>query len=217
MFPFARLHCPDYFLLYLHLDQRVDQEVNHGWTVHHSLLGHYHCHGVGHYHCHFHCRGFGHCHGVGHCLARATTTVWGLGHCQPRPSPRPLPQPLTRPLTRPLPRPLTRPLTRPFPRPLTWMSHTSRCLEPPISGMRLQDTHEYNAYLFILIPISAGLVVAYDFNHIGIQNQHCCPIILSVASTLDTNPVRSISSIQQPDNPPSRYTTLLNGSTEGME
>ena len=98
MFPFAHLHCPNYFLLHLHLDQRVDQEVNHGWTVHHSLLGHYHCHGVGHYHCHFHCRGFGHCHGVchchgvGHCLARATTTVWGLGHCQPRPSPRPLHQ-----------------------------------------------------------------------------------------------------------------------------
>ena len=81
----------------------------------------------------------------------------------------------------------------------------------------VQDTYEYKAYLFILIPISTGLVVAYDFNHTGIQIQHSCPIILSVASTLDTNPVRSISSIQQPDNPPSRYTTLLNGSTEGME
>ena len=39
------------------------------------------------------------------------------------------------------------------------------------------------AYLFILIPISTRLVVAYDFNHNGIQIEHCCPIILYLQFT----------------------------------
>ena len=36
MFPLARLHGPNHFLLRLHVDyqsQSVDREVNHNWTV----------------------------------------------------------------------------------------------------------------------------------------------------------------------------------------
>ena len=66
-----------------------------------------------------------------------------------------------------------------------------------IEKFALKDTTEYKAYLFILIRISLGLIVAYGFNLNDIQIEHRCPIHTYFALHLrKQNPVRSTSSIQ---------------------